>query len=88
MKSPKQPRISWAIKGYDEVFGARPLRRAIQDRVEDKLSEELLQINAGNTEETAEMQPERKIIEKIVVDIEAGEIILKPLIKTLAAIKK
>jgi ATP-dependent Clp protease ATP-binding subunit ClpC len=29
-------------KGYDEVFGARPLRRAIQDRVEDKLSEELL----------------------------------------------
>jgi ATP-dependent Clp protease ATP-binding subunit ClpC len=29
-------------KGYDEVFGARPLRRAIQDRVEDKLSEALL----------------------------------------------
>ena len=32
-------------KGYDEVFGARPLRRAIQDRVEDKLSEELLRDN-------------------------------------------
>ena len=31
-----------ADKGYDEVFGARPLRRVIQDRVEDKLSEELL----------------------------------------------
>jgi ATP-dependent Clp protease ATP-binding subunit ClpC len=29
-------------KGYDEVFGARPLRRVIQDRIEDKLSEELL----------------------------------------------
>lgn len=29
-------------KGYDEIFGARPLRRAIQDRVEDKLSEALL----------------------------------------------
>jgi ATP-dependent Clp protease ATP-binding subunit ClpC len=29
-------------KGYDEVFGARPLRRTIQDRVEDKLSDELL----------------------------------------------
>ena len=27
-------------KGYDEVFGARPLRRTIQDRIEDKLSEE------------------------------------------------
>jgi ATP-dependent Clp protease ATP-binding subunit ClpC len=30
------------IKGYDEVFGARPLRRTIQDLVEDKLSEDLL----------------------------------------------
>jgi ATP-dependent Clp protease ATP-binding subunit ClpC len=29
-------------KGYDEVFGARPLRRVIQDRVEDKMSEMLL----------------------------------------------
>jgi ATP-dependent Clp protease ATP-binding subunit ClpC len=73
-------------KGYDEVFGARPLRRAIQDRVEDKLSEQLLQLNAGNTDESAEIQTDRKIIEKIVVDIEAGEIVLKPLIKTLAAI--
>ncbi len=75
-------------KGYDEVFGARPLRRAIQDRVEDKLSEELLRLNAGNMEDTEELQAERKTIEKIVVDIEAGEIILKPLIKTLAAVKK
>ncbi|MDO8688668.1 MAG: ATP-dependent Clp protease ATP-binding subunit [Dehalococcoidia bacterium] len=30
-------------KGYDEVFGARPLRRAIQNFVEDKLSEGLLE---------------------------------------------
>ena len=29
-------------KGYDEVFGARPLRRVIQDRVEDKMSDMLL----------------------------------------------
>jgi ATP-dependent Clp protease ATP-binding subunit ClpC len=29
-------------KGYDEVFGARPLRRTIQDLIEDKLSEDLL----------------------------------------------
>ena len=29
-------------KGYDPNFGARPLRRVIQDYVEDKLSEELL----------------------------------------------
>ncbi len=29
-------------KGYDEVFGARPLRRVIQDMIEDKLSESVL----------------------------------------------
>ena len=29
-------------KGYDQVFGARPLRRVIQDNIEDKLSEMLL----------------------------------------------
>ncbi|MFZ5592014.1 MAG: AAA family ATPase, partial [Bacillota bacterium] len=31
-----------AQEGYDENFGARPLRRAIQRLVEDRLSEELL----------------------------------------------
>ena len=31
-----------AQAGYDEKFGARPLRRAIQRRVEDALSEELI----------------------------------------------
>jgi ATP-dependent Clp protease ATP-binding subunit ClpC len=29
-------------KGYDEVFGARPLRRVIQSLVEDRLSEDIL----------------------------------------------
>ena len=75
-------------KGYDEVFGARPLRRAIQDRIEDKLSEELLRLNAENVEDTAEIQNEHKAIEKIVVDVENGEIILKPFIKILAVAKK
>ena len=28
--------------GYDELYGARPLKRAIQDNVEDLLSEEVL----------------------------------------------
>lgn len=28
--------------GFDPVYGARPLRRAIQSKVEDKLSEEIL----------------------------------------------
>src|SRR5439155_25692347 len=29
-------------KGFDEVFGARPMRRAIQDLIEDPLAEGLL----------------------------------------------
>ncbi|MCX7856340.1 MAG: hypothetical protein N2556_10325, partial [Anaerolineae bacterium] len=38
-------------KGYDPVFGARPLRRVIQDNIEDRLSEMLLsgQFAAGDT---------------------------------------
>ena len=38
-------------KGYDPVFGARPLRRVIQDNIEDRLSEMLLagQFTAGDT---------------------------------------
>ena len=38
-----------ADAGFDPVYGARPLRRAIQSRIEDKLSEEILEgkINTG-----------------------------------------
>ena len=32
-----------AKKGFDQVYGARPLRRAIQSMVEDKLAEEMLE---------------------------------------------
>ncbi len=32
-----------AEKGYDEKYGARPLRRALQTHVEDKLAEEILE---------------------------------------------
>jgi ATP-dependent Clp protease ATP-binding subunit ClpC len=35
-------------KGYDPVFGARPLRRVIQDLVEDTLSEALLRGDFGS----------------------------------------
>jgi len=50
-------------KGYDEVFGARPLRRVIQNMVEDKLSEDLLRgkFQEGDT---------------VVVDLEGGEIVV------------
>ena len=37
--------------GFDEVYGARPLKRAIQSKVEDKVAEELLdnKISDGNS---------------------------------------
>ncbi len=52
-------------KGYDEVFGARPLRRVIQDMVEDKLSDSILrgQFRSGDT---------------IVIDLEGEEIVVHP----------
>ena len=52
-------------KGYDEVFGARPLRRTIQDKVEDKLSDSLLrgEFRPGDT---------------AVVDLEGEEIVIHP----------
>ena len=44
-----------ADAGFDPVYGARPLRRAIVRRVEDPLSEELLRgtIHSGDTVEAA-----------------------------------
>ena len=37
-------------KGYDSKYGARPLRRAIQNEIEDELAERILEgkIKAGN----------------------------------------
>ena len=35
--------VAYFVKeGYDPTYGARPLRRAIQQKLEDRLSEELL----------------------------------------------
>ena len=52
-----------AEKGYDPDFGARPLRRLIQNVLEDKLSEELLggRLKAGDV---------------AMVDVEDGEIVV------------
>ena len=38
-----------ADEGFDPVYGARPLRRAIQSKIEDKLSEKMLDssVSAG-----------------------------------------
>ena len=35
-------------EGYDEVYGARPLKRVIQRRIEDALSEEILMNRVSN----------------------------------------
>ncbi len=53
-------------KGYDPVFGARPLRRTIQDMLEDPLSEALLRgdFQAGDT---------------VLVDCEDDEIVIRTL---------
>ena len=37
-------------KGYDKKYGARPLRRAIQNEIEDKMAEEILAGNIKNGE--------------------------------------
>ena len=47
-----EPARDWlGEKGYDPIFGARPLRRVIQERLEDSLSEALLRgdFQAGDT---------------------------------------
>jgi len=50
--------------GYDPEFGARPLRRVIQQKVEENLSDALL---AGEFEDC----------EAIIVDVEDDEIVLR-----------
>jgi len=58
-------------KGFDPVFGARPLRRTIQNLVEDQLSESLLrgEFLPGDT---------------VVVDCAGEEIVMKSLVKETA----
>ncbi|MFH0348707.1 MAG: ATP-dependent protease ATP-binding subunit ClpC [Bacillota bacterium] len=58
-----------AEEGVDLEYGARPLRRAIQKHVEDRLSEELLR---GNIDKG----------QHIVLDVEDGEIVVKTTAKT------
>jgi ATP-dependent Clp protease ATP-binding subunit ClpC len=53
-----------AEKGYDPTLGARPLRRAIQQLVEDPLSERIL-------------WKEFRVGETVVVDVENGEIVFR-----------
>jgi len=42
IKVSEEARVYLAKKGYDKAYGARPLRRAIQNMIEDRLAEEML----------------------------------------------
>ena len=43
-----QPAKEWLVdNGYERLFGARPLKRVLQDSVEDMLSDEILSGNLG-----------------------------------------
>ena len=55
-----------AEKGYDRHFGARPLRRVIQDNIEDKLSDALL---------SGHIKPATTVI----IDLEDDEIVVNTL---------
>ena len=54
-----------ADKGYDPIFGARPLRRVIQDEIEDMLSDDLLsgRLHSGDT---------------VHIDAEDGKFVARP----------
>ncbi len=55
-----------AKKGFDPIFGARPLRRAIQSMIEDMLAEEMLEgkIKAGDRVRV-EMDGEKFVVNKL-----------------------
>ena len=53
-----------ASKGVDKAFGARPLRRTIQNILEDKLAEEILD---GNLKKGQEVE----------IGVKDGEIVIK-----------
>jgi ATP-dependent Clp protease ATP-binding subunit ClpC len=52
-----------AKEGYDPLYGARPLRRAIQKHIEDRLSEELLRGSIGKGD-------------KLLIDEKDGELVV------------
>jgi ATP-dependent Clp protease ATP-binding subunit ClpC len=60
----EEARLLLAELGYDPEMGARPLRRVIQNKIEDPLSDKLL---AG----------EFQISDDVLIDVEDGEVVLR-----------
>ena len=53
-------------KGYDKKYGARPLRRAIQNEIEDKMAEEILSGNIKCGDKVRICIVKDKVVFKIV----------------------
>ena len=55
-------------KGYDEKFGARPLRRALQKYLEDPLAEEIIsaQLQEGDRIEGDAMEGQEELAIRII----------------------
>jgi ATP-dependent Clp protease ATP-binding subunit ClpC len=64
LRATEEARSMLADLGYDPEMGARPLRRVIQNKVEDQLSDSML---AGEFVRT----------DTVIIDVEEGEIILR-----------
>ncbi|MED1205690.1 ATP-dependent protease ATP-binding subunit ClpC [Heyndrickxia acidicola] len=58
-------KVKLTEEGYDPEYGARPLRRAIQKHIEDRLSEELLK---GNIKDG----------QQVTIDVQDGEFVVNP----------
>ncbi len=54
-----------SISGFDSVYGARPLRRAIQNRIEDGLSDEILRGNIKSGDSVICLEKDGKIVFEI-----------------------
>ncbi len=77
-----------ANEGFDEKYGARPLRRQIQRHIEDPLSEEILLGNLSpNSKVIAKFNPDKKEIYFTISEIKTKKKIKKSLNQELAEYK-
>ncbi len=67
--------VAWVAKeGFDPVYGARPLRRAIQSKIEDSLSESMLENNVKAGDKIRAVLRDDKIaFEKVELAVPAAK---------------
>ena len=59
-----------ATRGYDHTYGARPLRRIIQNLIEDPLAEGLLN-SKYHANSTIRVEVEDDLLKLVVAEVEA-----------------